>query len=741
MPLVVHLVGNAHLDPVWLWGWEDGADEAVATFRAAVDRCDEYPEFEFTAGEAWRYAVVERLDAPLFARIRELVAAGRWHLVGGQWVQPDCNQPTGEALRRQLRRGQEWFEDRFGRRCRAGFNPDSFGHPATLPDLLVEAGLDSYSFHRPSPEQQELPGSPFRWRGPGGGEVLAFRIEPAYATRTASLAGGLEICLEAANRDLGHAMCFFGVGDHGGGPSKAQIEWVLEHRDQFLAERDVELRFSTIDCFVDAVAPARDALPLVEGEFQHVFPGCYSAMHEIKQRQRRVEEKLVRAEEIAAATGSGDAGERLAAAWDDVLFTAFHDVIAGTCVRSAWESVRALQGRAEIAAEEATYEALRAAAARELPRPPHTQVAAFNADAEAWEGLLELEPFIDYDDWGARWVSEADGAPVPYQLVDAQADVFMTRVLIPARIEPRAWTTRLIRLDEPQPFALDATAGGDERGLRGGGVEVTLAPSGIAAIAAGGAQLLGPAGLGLHLRVDESDTWTMFSDRFEGAVAERLDGLVWTVEEDGPLRARARGSGRLGSSPLALVVSLDAEGRLSLDVEVTMVASFRALQLAVDLPAEAEERRDGVPAGSVRREPGPAEWPVQGWSCVRAAGRDLALVTADAYSLSLDGTTWQWTLLRTPRMGWPPLESPRRAHAPHTDQGEHRFSFRMLAAPALADAELERAARAQTRPPVAFSRYDGLARPPWGAVPPPKLRGRAEQRLLGDADSPWRPAI
>src|SRR4051794_37760236 len=135
--LIVHMVGNAHIDPVWLWRWEAGVDEALASFRAAADRCDEYPEFVYTRGESWLYGWVERLDGALFERVRALVERGQWAVTGGQYVQPDANAPTELGLRRQLRHGRRYFADRFGVRPTVGYNVDTFGHPATLPDILA----------------------------------------------------------------------------------------------------------------------------------------------------------------------------------------------------------------------------------------------------------------------------------------------------------------------------------------------------------------------------------------------------------------------------------------------------------------------------------------------------------------------------------------------------------------------------------------------------------------------------
>ena len=66
----IHMIANAHIDPVWLWPWQAGVDEAIATTASMADRCDEYPEFIFTRGEAWLYQQVEQLHPALFERVR-----------------------------------------------------------------------------------------------------------------------------------------------------------------------------------------------------------------------------------------------------------------------------------------------------------------------------------------------------------------------------------------------------------------------------------------------------------------------------------------------------------------------------------------------------------------------------------------------------------------------------------------------------------------------------------------------
>jgi len=165
--MIIHMIGNAHIDPVWMWSWQHGADESLATIRSAADRCDEYPEFIFTRGEVWVYQLVERIDPDLFARIRPLIERGQWSVVGDQFLQPDCNLPTEKAWREQFAHGRRYFSDRFGTRSTVAFNVDSFGHPATLPDILASEGYTGYVIHRPNEAQVSLPAAAFRWRGSG----------------------------------------------------------------------------------------------------------------------------------------------------------------------------------------------------------------------------------------------------------------------------------------------------------------------------------------------------------------------------------------------------------------------------------------------------------------------------------------------------------------------------------------------------------------------------------------------
>ena len=223
----LHMIGNAHLDPVWLWQWQEGFQEVKSTFRSALDRLDEYEDFIFTASSAAFYEWVEKGDPGMFEEIRARVVEGRWQIVGGWWIQPDCNIPGGESFARQALYGQRYFQEKFGTTARVGYNVDSFGHNCMLPQILAKSGLDYYVFMRPAPHEKGLPDDLFWWESDDGSRVLAFRIPFEYCTTGEDLEKHVRRCAGEIREPFVHTMCFYGVGNHGGGPTKENIESIL----------------------------------------------------------------------------------------------------------------------------------------------------------------------------------------------------------------------------------------------------------------------------------------------------------------------------------------------------------------------------------------------------------------------------------------------------------------------------------------------------------------------------------
>ena len=210
---------NAHLDPVWLWQWESGLSEAISTFRAASEFIDEYPDFIFNHNESLLYEWVEENEPELFEKIKKQVADGRWNIIGGWFLQPDCNIPSGEAIFRQVLRGRIYFYDKFNKVPVTAVNFDSFGHAQGLVQMLNKCGYKNYVNIRPGRGNYDFDNEDFLWKGyDGKSEVLVHRSDKGYNSVFGEVNRELpEWVKRYANSDT--ALYLWGVGNHGGGPS------------------------------------------------------------------------------------------------------------------------------------------------------------------------------------------------------------------------------------------------------------------------------------------------------------------------------------------------------------------------------------------------------------------------------------------------------------------------------------------------------------------------------------------
>ena len=328
----LYVIGNSHMDPIWLWRLREGRSTWLNTCRSVVRMMRKYPFLKFCRSSSACYGWIESCDPALFGEIRQLVEEGRWELVGGWVEQSDTIITSGEILLRQAEYGKRYFREKFGRDVRIGYSVDAFGQNAGLPKLLKTGGFDRYVFMRPMEHEKSMPDL-FRWRGDDGSLVTAFRIKQAYCTmpdwtKKEQLFDWIDRLIETGAE---YQTFFFGIGDHGGGFFERQIEWLLE------AARTRPLEFSTLSHYFDVIE--KTELPVVEGELTHHSPGCYSAVGSIKRDLAATERNLLKAEKILleAPGPDGDADRaRLDAAWNRYLFNYFHDIYPGTSIRAAY---------------------------------------------------------------------------------------------------------------------------------------------------------------------------------------------------------------------------------------------------------------------------------------------------------------------------------------------------------------------------------------------------------------------
>ena len=428
---IVHLICQAHIDPVWMWNWQEGAREGISTFHTAANLLEEFPAFIFNHNESILYEWIEESDPALFARIRKLVKQGRWNIAGGWYVQPDCNMPAGETLVRQIMEGRRYFSDKFGAWPTVAYNFDSFGHPASFPQVLQQAGYGLYIHCRPVPHQLDLPAALRQWQGHDGAQVLALRPDTGwYCTGVIGVPGVQTARAQAENgvaqaretqRDV---LVLWGLGDHGGGPTRADLNDLQKLMDE---TQDVEVRHSTPEAYLERITKQLDpeSIPVHDQELQRTFAGCYTSVSKIKRGMRRSEAALTTAERWATIAwwraGVSYPDRKLRRAWKAALFNTFHDTLCGSLAELAEQGVMDYFGYANHIASEVLFKSQNALTPATPPEMGSVPLFVFNPHPypiQAPVGLHfvmdyrpapGLHPFDLYDDAGQLVPSQSGG--------------------------------------------------------------------------------------------------------------------------------------------------------------------------------------------------------------------------------------------------------------------------------------------------------------------------------------------
>jgi alpha-mannosidase len=390
------LVCTAHLDPVWLWPWEEGLTEAISTYRVAADFLDQYPDFIFNHNESVLYEWVERNDPDLFRRIQNLVKKGRWHIAGGSYIQPDMIAASGESLIRQFLVGKRYFLDKFGVEPTTAYNFDSFGHPQGYVQILQGCGFDSYVFCRPHISVLPLPVGGFRWKHASGAEVVARRSDDHYITQGEIYNNFRDKDWGDYHKSEGDFMFLWGLGNHGGGPSHAEYA-DLKRLNKIRPE--LEFIESTPEAFFKHSLKQRgyENLPVVRGDFKPVQEGCYTSMQLVKRRHRQLENMMYLTEKLVTmawwrklrAYPTID----MSVAWKDILFAEFHDILPGSGIQKVEQDSINLLGHAEEILRRKKAEAMISLLGQE-PLAERNETPIFVFNPHAWPVKQEIE--IDF---------------------------------------------------------------------------------------------------------------------------------------------------------------------------------------------------------------------------------------------------------------------------------------------------------------------------------------------------------
>jgi alpha-mannosidase len=333
-------VGHAHIDTAWLWPMRETIRKCTRTFASATRLMDDYPEYTFACSQAVQYEWIEQRHPALFERIAERVTRGQWLPVGGMWVEPDMNLPSGESLVRQFVHGQRYFSSRFGRRCDEVWIPDVFGYPASLPQVFASAGCARFITQKLSWNQENVfPHSTFLWEGLDGTRVLTHF--PPVDTYNASITAEEVRHAEHNFKDAGWSdwsLMPYGHGNGGGGPTREMVE-----RGRRMAGLDglpalspssPSQFFASVEAEIACGAPA----PVWRGElYFEMHRGTLTSQAATKAGNRRCERLLREAELWWASSPSGTppaVAAELDRLWKDTLTQQFHDVLPGSSI--AW---------------------------------------------------------------------------------------------------------------------------------------------------------------------------------------------------------------------------------------------------------------------------------------------------------------------------------------------------------------------------------------------------------------------
>jgi len=683
---------------------------------------NEDPDIAMTTSSSQFYEWVAENDPAMLAEIKKRVDEGRWDLVGGWWVEPDVNIPNGESLARQGLYGQQTLKRLFGRTAKVGYNPDSFGHPGSLPQILKLEGMEDYVFMRPGVNEKKVPGNLFWWKGIDGSRILDYRIPISYDDGNPTIAPQMQSTIaELTPRPLRDAMEFFGVGDHGGGPTKVNMISIREIQSEPGAPK---ILYSTPDqYFAEIRGTYRGDIPELNDDLQHHSVGCYTAEASVKKGNREAEASLVTAEKLSAvgsfAWGANYPKEEFTASWKRVLFLQFHDSLAGTALPEHYKTAREGQGRAIDVAQQAMYLSAQKLAWQVPTADPESNYL-FVFNPHAWSTTENIEYDLGLSDKDAYSVEDGDGARVPFQWVQATTAAQGRRRIV-AQVSLLAFGYRQIRIRKiaATGSAQESSLKAESNALENEFLRATFSSEGAIGIfdKAAGREVFRDAQTGARAVVfnDQNDTWAhnlvAYTDELGAFKADSVK-----LVENGPLRARMRVHSVYGNSSLTIDWILYAhsrrlEARVALDWHEHLKMLKFSFPIDVDDPTATYE----IAYGAMKRATRGEEDPGQRWVDVSGNGDSygLAVINDAKYGYSVNGSDLRVSVTRGAVYA---NHMPQRID-PSLDyqwQDQGLQTFRMILVPhagSWRDANIVRQAEELVAPPLVV--YQGIHAGSW----------------------------
>lgn len=659
------LMGNAHLDPVWQWRVPEGLALVKSTFKAALDRMDEFPDYVFTSACAGYYKWIKCSEPEMFEKIKKKISEGRWQYTGAMWVQPDCNIPSGEAFARHLLYSQKFFKENFGTKAETGYNVDSFGHNGMLPQLFTKAGIKNYLYLRPSrdTEKKNLPENNLHWwESPDGSRILAFRIRDGYG---GDLSDGR---IKDYEKQPNSQLVAYGVGNHGGGPTIETLKQAEAMREGDGKEKYI---YSGVDKYFNYIRENEaENLPVVSEDLQHHASGCYSANSKVKMLNRCAENELVYAEKMdilsSVLTGYEPHKAQFEAAWERVMFNQFHDILAGCSIKPAYTDAESAFGSArETALELGSFAAERISWRVDTTKfleakPSEMRDRLWIREGEGCPMVVfnpHSFPVDGYAFFGCQWVSgvvDSQDNEVEYQLVRApytdgrHVNMCMFKVQIPAY----GYGTYFIFKDEQHHNAkeFENTVKVTEKSLENKFVKVELDSDGAVKSYFNKTENREYCSAPMKAIVCEdklSDTWghLVFDYNKDMGVFSKPK---FEILESGTLRAILKVTSTYNASILEQYFTLYKDSpKLEVRCKTKFREEYKILKLTFPIKVENPQAVYSMPYGFIKKATDGLEEPAQKWISVDGDDIGMSIINNGRYSFCVKGNEMRMIAARS----------------------------------------------------------------------------------------------
>lgn len=696
----LHLICNSHIDPAWLWRWNEGLAEAISTFRVAADFCEQYDGFIFNHNEALLYEWIEEHEPQLFERIKKLVKTGKWRITGGWYLQPDCVMTSGESLMEQINLGREYFMEKFGVFPDVAINFDSFGHSRGLAQILKKNGYKGYMFMRPL----EIKGD-YWWEGFDGSRILAHSLVYSYGSLKGEALAKVKDYTENIKTDTG--ICLWGVGNHGGGPSKIDLEGINE----FIKNcNDIEILHSYPEKYVEEVSGQEHEV--FKDSFIPCMVGCYTSMIRIKQANRRLENKIALTEKIMnyvdmAYDVDFDTDE-LKKAKKALAFCQFHDILPGTSIKPVEEdSLRTLSYGEEIVEKLYTKAFFKMCNGEKKAKDGEIPIMVFNPHPYEIEGEFEVGFMLANQNWNEdeqtfAEVFDENGNALPTQNEKPECTFnldWIQKVSFIAKIAPSSVTRFDARLTTLKKDTIKKakyddgfyTVENDRMKVRisrkTGLIDLYEVDSEVYIENSGKIEVYNdnedPWGMRHNSFCDYAGDFELMSDSeandFVGYSEEKVQNV--RVVEDGDVRMKVQAFFAYKRSSCVVEYTIPKKGTY-IDVDIMMYSGEPNKMIKYRLDTKIKGKPYGETAfGHYELYNDERESVFHKWCGIVGEKANLYVVNKGIYGGSFTEKTIKLSLLRTPIYAAHPIGerqiAPHDRFIKHMDMGERNFSFRI----------------------------------------------------------------